>query len=180
MSILCQKSAFYWIPSTNVTVDEIIIKFESRTLQKVTIPDKSISTRFKFFSLGDSRYIYNWECTKSGLNEGLLTVKKCISVLILNSVKTTLLNPTQSVVIRLTSCLRSLIKQNSLNFHMSLDNLFVSWKSVQVLKEMGITITETVRKSVVDYPLRLLMFKVVNRTLEWGHLEATMIHGIAC
>ena len=143
-----------------------MIKFESRTLQKVTIPNKSISIGFKFFVLNDSGYIYNWECTKPGLNEGLLVVKKCIFVLIPNSVKIILLNPTQSVVIRLTLCLCSLIKQNSLNFHMSLDNLFVSWKSVQALKEMGIAVIETVRKSVVDYPPRLLMFKVTNRTLE--------------
>ena len=180
MSILRQKSAFYWIPSTNVSVDEIMIKFEGRTLQKVTIPDKHIFTEFKLFALGDSGYIYNWERTKSGLNERLLVAKKCVSIPISNSVQTTLLNPTQSVVIRLTSCLRSLIEQNLLNFHMSLDNLFTSWKSVQTLKEMGITVTGTVRKSVADYPPRLLMLKVANKTLEWSYLEATIIHGVAC
>ena len=59
MSILRQKSAFYWIPNTNVSVDEIMIKFESRTLQKVTISNKPIPTGFKLFALGDSDYIYN-------------------------------------------------------------------------------------------------------------------------
>ena len=49
---------------------------------------------------------------------------------------------------------------------MSLNNLFTSWKSVQVLKEMGITVTETVRKSAADYLPRLLMFKVTNKALE--------------
>ena len=42
MSILRQKSVFYWISNTNITVDEVMIKFEGRTSQKVTIPDKSI------------------------------------------------------------------------------------------------------------------------------------------
>ena len=92
MFILYQKSAFYWILSTNVTIDEIMIKFESRTLQKVTIFNMSISIKFKFFTLKDSGYIYNWKCIKSGLNERLLTVKKCIFVSILNSFKITLLN----------------------------------------------------------------------------------------
>ena len=96
MSILRQKAVFYWIPSTNITVDEIMIKFEGRTLQKVTIPGKPIPTGLKLFALGDSGYIYNWECTKPGLNEGLLAAKKCVSVSIPNSTKTTLLNPTQS------------------------------------------------------------------------------------
>ena len=126
MSILHQKSVFYWILNTNVSVDEIMIKFKSRTLQKVTIPDKSILTGFKLFVLGDSGYIYNWKCTKSGLNERLLVAKKCVSIPISNSIQTTLLNPTQSVVIRLISCLRSLIEQNSLNFYMFLNNLFTS------------------------------------------------------
>ena len=111
-----------------------MIKFEGRTSQKVTIPGKPIPTGFKIFALADSGYIFNWECTKPGLNEGLLAAKKCVSVSIPNSSKTTLLNPTQSVVIRLASCLSMFIKQKKLNFHMLLDNLFTSWKSVQALK----------------------------------------------
>ena len=63
---------------------------------------------------------------------------------------------------------------------MLLDNLFTLWKSVQALKERGIAVTETVQKSAAGYPSRLLMFKIANRALEWGHLEATIIHGIAC
>ena len=46
------------------------------------------------------------------------------------------------------------------------DNLFTSWKFVQALKEREIAVTETVRKLVIDYLSRLLMFKIVNRTLE--------------
>ena len=179
MSILRQKSVFYWLSSTNITVDEVMIKYEGRTSQKVTIPNKSISTDSKIFALADFGYIFNWECTKPGLNEGLLTVKKCVSVSIPNSLKITLLTPTQSVFVRLTSCLSMFIEQKKLNFHMFLDNLFTSWKSVQTLKERGITVTETVRKSVADYSPRLLMFKIANRTLEWDHLEAIIIHEIA-
>ena len=59
MSILRQKSVLYWLPSTNITVDEVMIKFEGRTSQKVTIPDKPISTGFKIFALADSGYIFN-------------------------------------------------------------------------------------------------------------------------
>jgi hypothetical protein len=76
MSILRQKSALYWLPSTNITVDEVMIKFEDRTSQKVTISGKPISTGFKIFALANSGYIFNWECTKPGLNKGLLTTKK--------------------------------------------------------------------------------------------------------
>ena len=39
-SILRRKCSLYWRPSTNLTVDEIMIKFEGRTTQKITIPGK--------------------------------------------------------------------------------------------------------------------------------------------
>jgi hypothetical protein len=80
----------------------------------------------------------------------------------------------------LISCLSSFIKQKKLNFYLFLDNLFTSWKSVQALKERGIAVTSTVRKSAAGYPSPLLMLKIANRALEWSHLEATIIHGIAC
>ena len=77
MSILRQKSVLYWLSSTNITVDEVMIKFEGRTSQKVTIPDKSIPTEFKIFVLADSGYIFNWECTvgnpSSSLQDNSLT-----------------------------------------------------------------------------------------------------------
>jgi Transposase IS4 len=58
-SILRQKCSFYWIPSINLTIDEIMLKFKGRTMQKITIPSKPILTGFKIFALGDSGYIYN-------------------------------------------------------------------------------------------------------------------------
>ena len=154
-SILRQKCSFYWIPSTNLTVDEIMLKFEGRTAQKITIPGKPIPTGFKIFALGDSGYIYNWECTKSGLAEGVLTEKKRISVKIPNSDLSVFLNPTQSVVTRLIKCLSIYIEKGA-NFHLFLDNLFVCWKSAMALKERGIAVTGTVRKGASGYPPRLL------------------------
>ena len=82
-----------------------MLKFEGRTSEKITIPGKPIPTGFKLFGLGDSGYLYNWECTKPGLAEGLITAKTCVSISVPNSTLSTLLNPTQSVVIRLAECL---------------------------------------------------------------------------
>jgi hypothetical protein len=101
-----------------------MLKFEGRTTQKVTIPGKPIPTGFKIFALGDSGYTLNWEYTRPGIAEGILREKKRISVSIPNSSISTLLNPTQSVVIRLISYL-SIYIENSLSFHLFLDNLFV-------------------------------------------------------
>jgi Transposase IS4 len=62
-----------------------MLKFKGRTTQKITIPGKPIPIGFKIFALGDSGYIYNWECIRPGLAEGVLTEKKRISVSISNS-----------------------------------------------------------------------------------------------
>jgi hypothetical protein len=101
-----------------------MLKFKERTTQKITISDKPISTRFKIFALKDSGYTYNWESTRSGIAEEILMKKKRISVFISNSSISTFLNPTQSVVIRLISCL-SVYIENGLSFHLFLNNLFV-------------------------------------------------------
>ena len=123
-SILRQKCSFYWLPSTNLTIDEVMFKFEGRTTQKITISGKPISIEFKIFALGDSDYIYNWECTRPDLAEVLKDAKKRTSVSISNFDVSVYLNPTQSVVICLIKCLDIYI-QKGLSFHLFLDNLFV-------------------------------------------------------
>jgi Transposase IS4 len=163
-STLREKCTLYWLPSTNLTVDEIMLKFEGRTTQKITIPGKPISTGFKIFALGDFDYTLNWKCTRPGIAEGILREKKRISISIPNSCTSTLLNPTQSVAIRLISCLSIYI--NSRHFyHLFLDNLFVCWKSAMALKERRIAVTKTVRKGASRYPPRLLQLKKANRGL---------------
>jgi hypothetical protein len=92
----------------------------------------------------------------------------------------TLLNPTQSVVIRLIDCLSIYIEKNKLSFHLFLDNLFVCWKSAIALKERGIAVTETVRKGASGYSPRLLQLKKINRGLIWGELQASVIEGVCC
>jgi hypothetical protein len=70
-----------------------MLKFEERIIQKITIPGKSIFIGFKIFALGDSGYTYNWECTRPGLAEGVLTEKKRVFVFVLNSNISVFLNP---------------------------------------------------------------------------------------
>jgi len=108
-----------------------------------------------------------------------LRERKKVSISILNSSISTFLNPTQSVVIRLANSLSKFIK-NELFSHFYLDNLFICWKSAQALKERGIAVTETVQKRAIDYPPQLLLLKKMNRALEWGALQASVIEGVAC
>jgi hypothetical protein len=66
----------------------------------------------------------NWEYTRPGLAERILTEKKCISVSILNSTDIIFLNPTQFVIIRLIKYL-SIYINNGLSFYLFLNNLFI-------------------------------------------------------
>jgi Transposase IS4 len=145
-----------------------MIKFKDRTLQKIIIPGKPISTEFKIFALRDSGYTYNWECIRPSLSEGVLTEKQRISIF---------LNPIQSVVIRLIKYLSIYIEKRR-SFHLFLDNLFICWKSAIALKERGIAVTRTVRKGASEYPPRLLQLKKLNRGLIWGALQASIIGGV--
>ncbi len=156
-----------------------MLKFEGRTSQKITIPGKSILTGFKLFALGDSGYIYNWECIRPGIAEGILREKEKVRISILNSSLSTSLNSTQLVIIRLANSLFKFVK-DELFFHFYLNNLFICWKSAQALKERGIAVTETVRKRATGYSPRLLQLKKMNRALEWGALQTSIIEGVVC
>ncbi len=76
-----------------------MLKYKERTSQKIIISDKSILTEFKLFALGDSDYIYNWECTRPGIAEGILRERKKVFISILNSSISTSLNLTQLIII---------------------------------------------------------------------------------
>ena len=46
-----------------------MISFDSRSIQKITIPAKPIPVGLKLQGLGDEGYIYSWEATRPKLAE---------------------------------------------------------------------------------------------------------------
>ena len=69
LPILRQKCQEYWDIGSHLTVDEIMISFDGRSIQKVTIPVKPIPVSLKLQRLEDKGYIYNWEATRPKLAE---------------------------------------------------------------------------------------------------------------
>ena len=69
LPILRQKCQKYWDIGSHLTVDEIMISFDSRSIQKVTISAKSIPVDLKLQGLKDKGYIYSWETTRLKLAE---------------------------------------------------------------------------------------------------------------
>ena len=69
LPILRQKCQEYWDIGSHLIVDEIMISFDGRSIQKVTIPAKPIPVGLKLQALGDKGYIYSWEATRPKLAE---------------------------------------------------------------------------------------------------------------
>jgi hypothetical protein len=173
------KCAKYWIPGLNLTVDEVIIKFEGRTSQKITIPGKPIPVGFKQEALADSGYILNWEACRPGENEGGLSQIEVDVPEELGMVKKTFLTNTQAIVARLAGTLQPYIQQG-LRFHFYLDNLFTCWRLCTYLRKQGIAVTGTARKGACGLPPRLLALKAASNGLKWGALQVSIVHEVAC
>jgi hypothetical protein len=69
LPILRQKCQEYWDIGSHLTVDEIIIFFDGRSIQKITILVKPIPIDLKLQGLGDKGYIYSWEAIRLKLAE---------------------------------------------------------------------------------------------------------------
>ena len=69
LPILRQKCQEYWDIGSHLTVDEIMISFDGRSIQKVTIPTKPIPVGLKLQGLGDKDYIYSSEAIRPKLAE---------------------------------------------------------------------------------------------------------------
>jgi hypothetical protein len=69
LPILRQKCQEYWDIGSHLTVDEIMISFDNKSIQKVTILAKPIPIDLKLQALGNKGYIYNWEATRPKLAE---------------------------------------------------------------------------------------------------------------
>jgi Transposase IS4 len=157
------KCARYWIPGSNLTVDEIMLKFKGRTTQKVTIPGKPIDQGLKDFALADEGYILSWLSTRPQKNKTFTpeqeTVKVEVELPPNKHKKFAYLTNTQTVVTRLLeNVLDDYLPKRG--FHVYLDNLFVCWRMCMWAKKKGIAVTGTCRKSACGYPPRLTALKV--------------------
>lgn len=58
-SIIRKKYQRFYKPSSNVTVDEAMIRFEGRSSHSVQMPKKPISEGYKVFVLADYGYTFD-------------------------------------------------------------------------------------------------------------------------
>jgi hypothetical protein len=172
------KCSKYWIPGSNLIIDEVMLKFEGRSSQIITIPAKPIPTGLKALAIRDEGYIISWEGTRPQKNEGDIGEKfqvilpESLSATEQQKTKATLTN-TQAIVARLATSLPI-----NTGYHFYLDNLFICWRMCSWLKNRGIAYTGTARKGAYRIPPRLLELKATSLGLNWGALQGSIIHGV--
>jgi hypothetical protein len=157
----------YWVPGTNIAVDECIQHFEGRTLEKVVIPSKPTPEGFKIWAVAEAGYFLQWLPHLP---------RKVFDAVSDNKPRTRKrkrddeysLNPTQAVVIDLVKRLPPAI------YHVFLDNLFSSPDLFTVLRALKIGATGTCRINSGIFK-RLVQLKKddTNGKLRWiwGQIE---------
>ena len=59
-SIAQQRCQECYLPSSNVSIDEMMVKCEGRSAHVLTMKNKPIDQGYKLFALADHGYTYNW------------------------------------------------------------------------------------------------------------------------
>ena len=131
-------SKHWWRPSSNISVDEAMIRFTGRSKDIVRLPNKPVSVGYKIWITADSGFIIDFmyhSKDKGPIDYSKATCPK--------------LAPTQGVVVNMLAKLPPAPTPNH-KYHCFLDNLFSSPKLMDRLREMDIAATGTTRPNRVD------------------------------
>ena len=135
----------FYIPSQNVSVDEMMVLCTGRSLHTVRMPNKPVGEGYKIFALYD--HGYTWDFLFTSRSEGKLFMWFIVGFMWLMLVgiaelnQEPLLSPTSSAVLQLAKTL----PYESHEFSLFCDNLFSKLELFSQLKELGIRACGTTR-----------------------------------
>ena len=61
LSTFCAASQRYYIPRTEVAIDEIMVHFHGRSSDTCKMPNKPIKQGYKIFALADQGYVWHFQ-----------------------------------------------------------------------------------------------------------------------
>jgi hypothetical protein len=128
-----------YVPGSDLTVDEAMVRFTGRSLETTTIPQKPTPTGYKVWVLGQSGYFVRWLWHVHGRGPCGLVPQQC-SRQGDEEVVEEHLTPTQRVVTTLLTLLPLAV------YHVFLDNLFVSVKLFKALRSSQVGAAGTCRR----------------------------------
>jgi len=115
-----KASQQYYTPSSNVAIDELMVKCSGRSSHTVKMPKKPIKQGYKIFALADHDYI--WTFSWSSRQLGIADMFKYPG-----------LTPTGSMILNMVKRLSKI----SGIYSIYLDNYFISVQLFQLLREHG-------------------------------------------
>jgi Transposase IS4 len=160
--IACQE---YFIPGTEVAIDEIMVRFYGRLSDTCKMPNKPIKQGYKIFALADNGYV--WHFQLSSKHYGIAELHKVDELL-----------PTGSMVLQMA---RLLPKFPNSHYVLYLDNYFTSIPLFSMLRKENIGAVGTTRPLGIDFPALLtILRKNWSTKLDWGTTVADIVNDVLC
>ena len=138
-SLIRKRCQQYYLPSSNVTIDEMMIRFGGRSHHTYRMPSKPIKEGYKIFALCDLGYTYNWMFASRSESFAELIHQEGLT-------------PTGSAVFQLAAALPL---TSGLHFNIYMDNYFPSIALFERLREVGLGACGTARVNRKAYPPHL-------------------------
>ena len=174
MSSIAQKRfRECYVPSSNLSIDEMMVKCQGRSAHTLIMKNKPISQGYKLFALADHGYTYSWvyhSRTKAG--------SALESAAYESEAVTTTRPPVCNLQNMLASC-TFLCPYKTHQFNIYFDNYFTNIALYATLREYKIGACETARISTIPEELRVDK-GLASKELEWNDLFGTVVGDVLC
>ena len=156
----------YMVPASDVSIDEMMVRFAGRSFHTLQVPGKPIPLGYKILALSERGYTYDFLFTSrvesfSGLENPE------------NYDKPIRLSPTSRAVLKM--CLT--LPYEVYSFTLFCDNYFSNIPLFQVLREYGIGACGTARPNSAEFPAPLKIDKKKSN-LPWGFLAGQKVRDV--
>ena len=165
-SILQQRFQQYYLPSTKVAIDEMVVRFCSRSQHTLKIRNKPIKQGYKIFALCNHGYTYAflWYSATQGIAQ------------LTESSASLNLTPTSRAVLQLAQHLPP-----NHQWHLILDNYFTNVPLFERLRALGIGAAGTTWVDCTGFPVSLMIEKAeAKKVLPWGHVSGAVVDNTCC
>ena len=165
-STLQQRFQQYYLPSTKVAIDEMVVRFCGRSQHTLKIRNKPIKEGYKIFALCDHGYTYAflWYSATQGIAQ------------LSDASASSNLTPTSRAFLQLAQHL-----PHHHQLHLILDNYFTNVPLFEKLLGLGIGAAGTTRVDCAGFPPSLKIEKAeAQKVLPWGHVSEEVVGNTCC